>query len=598
MKRLAVFLGGLIALIGFAVFLAPMLIPQSVLERHLTPLLAEATGLKLERAESIRLTVYPEPGIVVGGVAARLPVAEGRAPSVAIERITASFRPSALVDGRLELSRVSLDAPSSEIHLGAIDRGRTETGAAIMKAAFDTSAIAGVKLILAANRDAGSRNPVRLPAVEIVIADGSFTLQDEAGRAVTLSDADLTVLSPGGGRPLEAGGMFQLQGEPVTVRATAKPTERGFATQLSLDSSVGETGIEGTLVLDSAPSFTGAMRIALNSGAALAGMIGGNARTLARLDGSEVLGRLAISEARLEIRDGVISGTELKANLSALTEFRGGTRIAVQNLELHGGKGQLLVTYQPEGQGILGASFKVSNVDVLSLGAGASGFDWLSGRGDIDLQLAASGRSPVALASTLKGSASLNVAEGAVEGVDLPEMVDKAKAGELDSIQREAGKRTPFDRMQATYAIESGIAKTEDISVTGPNIEITGSGQTDFTRQRIKYKLNTRITSAAAAVPPAASGGEAPSQEPDAFVMPLVVKGDWDRPDIRPDISGAMKNKEALRGTAKLFGKSVEKFTGGGVKADEFGKMIDGLLGKKKKPKNEAGEAGQGEAQN
>jgi hypothetical protein len=161
--------------------------------------------------------------------------------------------------------------------------------------------------------------------------------------------------------------------------------------------------------------------------------------------------------------------------------------------------------------------------------------------------------------------------------------------------------------MQASYAIENGVAATDDISVTGPNIEVTGAGQTDFTRQRVKYKLNTRITSASspaaaapAPSPPADAGSEttaAAPAEPDAFVMPLIVKGDWDRPDIRPDFSGALKDKEALRGTAKLFGKSVEKFTGGGVKADQFGKMIDGLFGKKKKPKDEASEAGQG-AQN
>ena len=67
--------------------------------------------------------------------------------------------------------------------------------------------------------------------------------------------------------------------------------------------------------------------------------------------------------------------------------------------------------------------------------------------------------------------------------------------------------------------------------------------------------------------------------------MPLVIKGDWDKPEISPDIENALKDADSLAGTAKLFGKSVEKFTDGKIKADDFGSAIDSLFGKKKKKK-------------
>jgi hypothetical protein len=591
MKRFFLTIAVLAGLAALAVFVLPALVPQSILVRHLAPLLADATGLELERAERLRLSVYPAPAIAFEGVSARLPVAGERAPIIRAERILAEFRGSALMDGRLELSRVVFEGPSSEIHLGAIQQGELDDAGTLIRKAGYLFAEDAPSLILAASQGKRHR-AIALPQVEIGILGGAMTIRDDAGRAVTLSGADLTLTSPGGADPVHVQGGFLLQDEPVAVKATATPEDRAFRTQVALTSHAGETSVEGTVVLQEEPHFSGAMRVVLTSGAALARMIGGEPQAFSRFEGGELLARLSISEERLDLKDGVLSGPGIRGNLAIAAEFAGPVQASLQNLTLHGGRGQGLLNFdRQDGKGVLGASLTLTDVDALALGAGASGFDWLSGRANTDVQLAASGRNLLEVASTLKGTAKISVTKGAIEGVDLPEMVEQAKAGDLGGFRREAGKRTPFELMQANYLIEKGVATTEDIKVAGPNIDVTGAGRTDFTRQKLKYKLNAKVV---ARPGPQADG--APQAEPDAFVMPLVVKGDWDRPDIYPDFEGAMKDKEALRGTAKLFGKSVEKLTGGGVKSDEFGKMIDGLFGKKKKKKDD--ETGQGEAEN
>ena len=68
-------------------------------------------------------------------------------------------------------------------------------------------------------------------------------------------------------------------------------------------------------------------------------------------------------------------------------------------------------------------------------------------------------------------------------------------------------------------------------------------------------------------------------------MMPLIIKGNWDKPEIRPDIENALKDADGLAGTAKLFGKSVEKYTDGKIKAEEFGKAIELAVRQKKKKK-------------
>ena len=239
---------------------------------------------------------------------------------------------------------------------------------------------------------------------------------------------------------------------------------------------------------------------------------------------------------------------------------------------------------------MLAASFQMKDVDSLSLTEGLSGFDWLSGRASAKIDLAGGGRSMESIAQTLTGSGELTVANGAIEGLDLPRIVADAKDGEFRKWRREAGRRTPFDRLAATFRIEKGQARTSDLSLTGPDIAASGEGKTDIARGRLDYRLKTKITPKEAEAP-ADKGQQASKQQEASLAIPLVIKGEWDKPDIYPDIENALKDPDSLAGTAKLFGKSVEKLTDGQIKADDFGRMIDGLFGKKKKKKDRPPEA-------
>jgi uncharacterized protein involved in outer membrane biogenesis len=265
-----------------------------------------------------------------------------------------------------------------------------------------------------------------------------------------------------------------------------------------------------------------------------------------------------------------------------IADFRGQARANLRDLVVYGGRGQGVITVSGAESGtVVGATFSMSDVDARALGQDASGFDWLSGRADARIELAAGGDTADDLLATMKGTAKLSVSDGALEGFDLPQLMAEAQEGEFGKLQREQNRRTPFDRMEANYTIVDGVATTDDLSVTGPNIEITGKGQTDFVKERVDYRLNTKLRA------PEQPAAEGEGQQEGVLTLPLVVKGDWEQPDIYPDIENALKDTDSLQGTAKLFGKSVEKLTGGEVKADDFGRMIDGLFGKKKKKKEQ-----------
>ena len=83
------------------------------------------------------------------------------------------------------------------------------------------------------------------------------------------------------------------------------------------------------------------------------------------------------------------------------------------------------------------------------------------------MEIAGGGKTPEDLAATLTGKAHLSLAHGAIEGLDLPLIVAKAKEGEIGNWRREAGRRTQFDRLDANFTIVNGIAETKDLSTFG-----------------------------------------------------------------------------------------------------------------------------------
>lgn len=581
MKRLIGTLFAVIALMVAAILLSPYFIPQSVLERQLGPALARSTGLQLQEAKRLRLVLFPGPGLAVEEITAVLPVEIAKPPLLRSERVMATLRPAALLGGSVELETLTFENPVLEMDSTALRTGRnsSDDGSTDKAAAGFPETQKAPRLIRAANE--GARQP-SLPPVEIGIVNGSVLLigKDDK-RSVLISHADLTFATPGGAEPVSLKGGFRLIDDPVELNATATPRPDAVDLQIASTSPAGNTAIDGTLALDGEPDFSGTLRIAIKSGEALLGLSGGTGKFLSRLDGSELSGPLRVSGRQVELDGATLTAPGATGKLDLIADYRGQARANLRDLAIYSGQGQGVMTVSRGDSGtVIGTTFSMSDVDARALGQDASGFDWLSGRANARIELAAGGDTPDDLLATMKGTAKLSISDGALEGFDLPQLMAEAQEGEFGKWQREDNKRTPFDRMEANYTIIDGVATTDDLSVTGPNVEISGKGRTNFVKERVDYRLNTKLRAQEQSAPE----GE---EQDGVLTLPLVVKGNWERPEIYPDIENALKDTDSLRGTAKLFGKSVEKLTGGEVKADDFGRMIDGLFGKKKKKNRE-----------
>ena len=597
MKRFFAALSVLVALMAAAVMLLPYLIPQHFVQRQLGRLLAQETGLYLQDARRLSLAVFPRLGIAVEGVSVRLPGSLASAPMMRADRIFTALRPSSLFGKRLQVSKVTIENPSVLFHVDASGRSNWDlTGLAPKARSVQLAALGDGSQIAqtAAALIEPAREPKALPSIDIDIINGSLSYHDEVRRRkIEIEDFDLYLRSGERSGPVTLEGGLKFQGQPLTLSATATPSEgradRSAPLRLDIRSDAMQATLGGVLSWHGRPQFTGSATVDVKSGAALSRWTGGNPGTLARYDGAALTGRLEVSDQELILADGKITAPGAEGDLAIFADFDGNVRAKLDNLALHGGQAQGKLTLDTrQKDAVLAGTFEMTNVDGLALTKGVSGFDWLSGRADASMEIAGGGKTPEDLAATLTGKARLSVANGAIEGLDLPLIVAKAKEGEIGNWRREPGRRTQFDRLDANFTIVNGIAETNDLTLSGPNIAVSGEGKTDIPRQRLEYRLKTKVTGRAeqaAATPPA-------PEDEASLTMPLIVKGNWDKPEIRPDVENALKDADGLAGTAKLFGKSVEKFTDGKIKAEEFGKAIDSLFGKKKKkPKEPEGEA-------
>jgi len=266
------------------------------------------------------------------------------------------------------------------------------------------------------------------------------------------------------------------------------------------------------------------------------------------------LTRKALTARDAEAR-ATLQGGDLDLDLSRLSLY-GGSATGNAEVSAH------------QGVPVISAMMDVQEVEALALFSDASSFDWLSGKLNGRLRLASGGATLDELRARLQGDAEMSLRDGALEGMDLPAMLSRLQSGDLSEFRRREGEETRFVSLDATWTIQKGVARTDDLRLDGPFVSAEGEGEVDVRREALDLKLRPRVSARA-------DGGESA----EAIELPIRVQGDWENPAILPDVEEVMKNPEKSLGGARNFGKAVEKLTGGEVSEDDFKNAIDGLFG-------------------
>ena len=139
----------------------------------------------------------------------------------------------------------------------------------------------------------------------------------------------------------------------------------------------------------------------------------------------------------------------------------------------------------------------------------------LTGAAKLDLVVSGQGRNAQEVLKTLDGKVDMTIEKGRLIGFNLRRaLLEWWRSWSYDPAQR-----TSFDKITGNYGIRDGVVRTiKDLSLIGPEIEITSSGTVTLPSQTLDQKVRLK------AFPP-----------PQHLAVPLRVGGSWERPSISWD---------------------------------------------------------------
>ncbi|MBX2804769.1 MAG: AsmA family protein [Hyphomicrobiales bacterium] len=568
MKRLLALPAILLVLAAFAIFALPYLVPGSYLKSQIAPLLEKRTGIELRNIDEIALTFTPEFGVAATNVVAALKRGDRRGRQLQSERVVATPDLGALLTGRIVIRKIRLEDPILTVQNGLIS---------LTDAGHQTGVPYLTRIAYAQAQTEPASRPINFPPIDVDIVNGRVNILNRSGKqVVSLAEATFALRHPAVGETVTLEGNFNLEGEPfrLTAKASASKVAKAlYKIDASLHSPATGTEFEGNLHLEDRPNFEGVMRGGIVSGKDLARWMGGDAGAFNRLTGALFEGQLKADGRAFQLSEGKLSAPSVKSDLSVTSEFGKRLEVVLANGEIYGGTSDArFELVRGEANARMSASLKLNNVDSEAFSRDLPGFDWLSGPVNSDLQLSGQGRSWQAILGSLAGTSAFSVSNGAIEGIDLSLIVAEAKEGRFDAWERRPGFRTRFDIMEASFDINDGVGRTEDMRVVGPGVNVTGKGNVNFSRQRIDYKLQTRISSKA-------DESQAAADKQAKFSLPLIVKGRWDNPSIYPDVTQMFRDPESISGTGELIGKSLEQLSRGEGDGNALKGVLNDLFG-------------------
>ncbi len=168
----------------------------------------------------------------------------------------------------------------------------------------------------------------------------------------------------------------------------------------------------------------------------------------------------------------------------------------------------------------------------------------------MNLKATARGAALNGFMQTLNGHFDANLADGALEGVDLGYEVGLAQAlvQHTAAPTRSTPARTKFDAVKMSAEITNGVAKTSDLTISSAVMRVTGQGSANLVNKAIDFQMVASFLKS-----PGASAADIPLKITGTYVDPTV------RPDAQALAKGELKQKlqDVLKknGLEGLFGK-------------------------------------------
>ncbi|MEX2520696.1 MAG: AsmA family protein [Paracoccaceae bacterium] len=239
------------------------------------------------------------------------------------------------------------------------------------------------------------------------------------------------------------------------------------------------------------------------------------------------------ADMTLRAKSVTLPALSLGRSVIGVTLEGGQLALAVTELGFYGGgvTGDITVDGAQQGAALT-ADISASAVRLLPMLTALADMRSLRGRGRADLAVNGRGESLDAIMHSLDGAGTVNLTDGALVGYNLPAMarnLTSAFTGAGDDAQK-----TDFSEISASFRVRDGVLASQDFTLLGPLIRVTGEGVADLGAQTMNFRVVPKAV--------ATLKGQGGKLDKDGIAFPIIISGPWANLSFRPDIEAGIRN--------------------------------------------------------
>lgn len=492
-----------------------------------------STGRDLALTGDIHLAIFPSLALELGPASLGNPPGfSSSQPFASLQRVSLHVHVLPLLHHQLDVGRVEIDGLELRLLKNAQGQGNWAMPAGKTSAPTpQQSGTQGGQMTLGG-------------IASVVVKNSRFSYQDMVADHVNVNIGhvatgvpvpvrwNLNLTTASGARPIVLSGNATLEYDAKSAHLTGldaridDSTVRGNAAVTNLTTGAMEFDVSiDQMDLDRYLSSSAKSANAATPAAATAQTQQSTQLPTGALKTLQLNGKLAIGSA-------TISGMKVSQVEVGLAADGGVLHIRPATAKLYGGTSTGDITLDAHGAvSALDLDENLAGIEVQPLLTDFAKLSRVAGRGNVAINVTAHGNTTTALINSLDGHAAINLANGAIQGINLWSAVNSAVAlAERQSMPaKSGGNSTPFDAFKASADLTNGVAATKDLDIESGDLRVTGQGTANLATEAVSYHVNAAILKGAA-------NGSALAN------IPLLISGTMKSPSVRPDTQALVKS--------------------------------------------------------
>ncbi|AAN55596.1 AsmA family protein [Shewanella oneidensis MR-1] len=204
---------------------------------------------------------------------------------------------------------------------------------------------------------------------------------------------------------------------------------------------------------------------------------------------------------------------------------------------------------------------QISAVQIQPLLKDAAELEILAGTANFSVKGKGKSLIPEQLKKNLLANGRFEITDGALYGVNIPQMIRSAQAklkGDM-SAETQEERKTDFSSLTGNFSLEHGVAANPDLAMSSPLIRLAGKGSANLLTETLDYRLTTSLVNSLKGQ--GGSGKDALA----GIDIPLAITGTFQKPEYALDTQALLNNQlkeETDKAKEKLKDSLLKKLGG------------------------------------